>query len=136
MFHFNHQLVARPQADILFLNFIVFKQPNLSLKGLMINAMNNAEPLRICLLSYRSNPHSGGQGVYIKNLSRALNEMGHKVDVVSGPPDLILDKDINVFPLPCLDLYNPEDLFRVPSLKELADPINFSPVPMPCIVVS
>jgi glycosyltransferase involved in cell wall biosynthesis len=87
--------------------------------------MNNAGPLKICLLSYRSNPHSGGQGVYIKNLSRALTEMGHQVDVVSGPPKLTLDKNINIFRLPCLDLYNPDDLFRVPSLRELADPINF-----------
>ena len=29
-------------------------------------------PLRICLLSYRNNPHSGGQGVYVRNLGRAL----------------------------------------------------------------
>jgi glycosyltransferase involved in cell wall biosynthesis len=82
-------------------------------------------PLRICLLSYRSNPHSGGQGVYIENLSRALKILGHQVDVVSGPPDLALDRDINIYRLPCLDLYNPEDLFRVPSLKELSDPLNF-----------
>jgi len=87
--------------------------------------IRNAGPLKICLLSYRSNPHSGGQGVYIKNLSRALKELGHIVDVISGPPYLILDRDIKVFHLPCLDLYNPADLFRVPSLKELADPINF-----------
>jgi hypothetical protein len=44
-------------------------------------------PLKICLLSYRSNPHSGGQGVYLKNLSGALHDLGHEVEVVSGPPD-------------------------------------------------
>jgi glycosyltransferase involved in cell wall biosynthesis len=80
--------------------------------------------LRICLLSYRSNPHCGGQGVYLKNLSRALKDLGHQVDVVSGPPDPHLDEDINLFRLPSLDLYNPEALFRLPSLKELSDPIN------------
>ena len=37
-------------------------------------------PLKICLLSYRSNPHCGGQGVYLKNLSRALKDLGHRVD--------------------------------------------------------
>ncbi|MBI5604364.1 MAG: glycosyltransferase, partial [Deltaproteobacteria bacterium] len=72
----------------------------------------NQAPLRICLLSYRSNPHCGGQGVYLKNLSRALKDLGHQVDVVSGPPDPLLDEDINVHRLSCLDLYNPEDLFR------------------------
>ncbi|MBW1842117.1 MAG: glycosyltransferase family 4 protein [Deltaproteobacteria bacterium] len=83
-------------------------------------------PLRICLLSYRSNPHSGGQGVYIKNLSRALVDLGHHVDVVSGPPDPSLDPDIPIVRLPSLDLYNPEDLFRMPTFRELCNPINFS----------
>ena len=85
---------------------------------------NHQDPLRICLLSYRSNPHCGGQGVYLKNLSRALKDLGHHVEVVSGPPDPLLDEDIPVFRLPCLDLYNPEALFRMPTIKELADPIN------------
>jgi glycosyltransferase involved in cell wall biosynthesis len=81
-------------------------------------------PLNICLLSYRSNPHCGGQGVYLKNLSRALTDIGHRVEVVSGPPDPGLDADIPIFRPACLDLYNPENLFRVPTLKELCDPVN------------
>jgi len=85
---------------------------------------DNQDPLRICLLSYRSNPHCGGQGVYLRNLSRALKDLGHHVEVVSGPPDAQLDDDIICHRLPCLDLYNPDDLFRMPSLKELSDPVN------------
>ena len=81
-------------------------------------------PLKICLISYRSNPHSGGQGVYIKNLCRAMKDLGHQVDVVSGPPNPCLDDDITVHRLPCLDLYNPDDLFRTPTLTELRDPVN------------
>ena len=81
-------------------------------------------PLNICLLSYRSNPHCGGQGVYLKNLSRSLKDLGHGVTVISGPPDPLIEGDIPVLRLPCLDLYNPADLFRVPSLKELTDPIH------------
>ena len=81
-------------------------------------------PLRVCLLSYRTNPHCGGQGVYIKNLSQALKGLGHHVEVVSGPPGVELDAGIPVIKPPCLDLYNPQDLFRVPSLRELANPIN------------
>jgi glycosyltransferase involved in cell wall biosynthesis len=84
----------------------------------------NIGPLRICLLSYRSNPHSGGQGVYLKNLSRALKDLGHQVEVVSGPPDPLLDEDIKTYRLPSLDLYNPEALFRIPSLRELSDPVS------------
>ncbi len=85
---------------------------------------NNHRPLRVCLLSYRSNPHCGGQGVYLKNLSRALKDLGLVVEVVSGPPDPLLDDDIPMVQLPCLDLYNPDDPFRIPTLKELLDPIN------------
>ena len=85
---------------------------------------NYDRPLRVCLLSYRSNPHCGGQGVYLKNLSRALKDLGHTVEVVSGPPDPMLDDDIPIYQIPCLDLYNPEDPFRTPAPNELLDPIN------------
>jgi glycosyltransferase involved in cell wall biosynthesis len=86
--------------------------------------MKARSPLNICLLSYRSNPHCGGQGVYLKNLSRALKDLGHRVEVISGPPDPQLDDDIPLHPLTGLDLYNPADPFRVPNLKELSNPIN------------
>jgi glycosyltransferase involved in cell wall biosynthesis len=81
-------------------------------------------PLRICLLSYRSNPHSGGQGVYIKNMSRALRDLGHRVAVVYGPPDPQLDTDIQGHQLPSLNLYNPANPFRLPTMRELRNPLN------------
>jgi glycosyltransferase involved in cell wall biosynthesis len=76
------------------------------------------------MLSYRSNPHSGGQGVYVKNLSRALRDLGHAVDVVAGPPDPGLADGVRLIALPCLDLYHPSDPFRMPSARELSDPVN------------
>jgi glycosyltransferase involved in cell wall biosynthesis len=85
----------------------------------------NGTPLRVCLLSYRSDPHCGGQGVYVKNLTDALTGLGHFVDVVSGPPYPILYNGISIIRLPSLDLYNPENLFRTPSIRELSNPINF-----------
>ena len=36
--------------------------------------------LRVALLSYRSKPHCGGQGVYVRNLSRELVALGHDVE--------------------------------------------------------
>ena len=69
--------------------------------------------LRICLLTYRGNPTCGGQGVYIKYLSRALRELGHEVDVLSGPPYPELDEGITLHKIPGLDLYNPDHLFKV-----------------------
>jgi MMP alpha-(1->4)-mannosyltransferase len=80
--------------------------------------------LRICLLTYRGNPHCGGQGVYARYLSAALKELGHRVDVISGPPYPILDPAVHLVRIPSLDLYNPDDLFRMPSVRELLNPIN------------
>ena len=84
----------------------------------------NGKPLRVCLLTYRGNPTCGGQGIYIKRISRALLDLGHRVDVVSGPPYPLLDDDVSLHQLPGLDLYNPEDLFRTPKLHELRSAIN------------
>lgn len=84
-----------------------------------------SKSLRICLLGYRSNPHCGGQGVYIRNLSRALCDLGHQVDVVSGPEYPIIDNGVRLIKLPGMDLYNPNDLFRMPTMAELGDWANF-----------
>ncbi|HDP25874.1 MAG TPA: glycosyltransferase family 1 protein [Deltaproteobacteria bacterium] len=82
------------------------------------------DPLSICLFTYRGKPTSGGQGVYIRRLSTALRDLGHRVEVVSGPPYPTLDDGIALHKLPSLDLYNPDDLFRVPHIRELKNPIN------------
>jgi glycosyltransferase involved in cell wall biosynthesis len=81
-------------------------------------------PLTIGLISYRSNPHCGGQGVYIRNLSHALAALGHRVEVIAGPPAPILHPDVTLTMLSTLDLYRPDDLFRTPGLDELKDPVN------------
>jgi glycosyltransferase involved in cell wall biosynthesis len=80
--------------------------------------------LKICLLTYRGNPTSGGQGVYINYLSRALSDLGHQVDVVSGPPYPELAGDIGLHRLPGLDLYNPGHLFRPSRYRDLVSPVN------------
>lgn len=81
-------------------------------------------PLKIGLISYRSNPHCGGQGVYVRHLSHALSELGHDVEVIAGPPDPQLNGNVTLTMLQTLDLYNPADLFRTPSIEELKNPIN------------
>ena len=85
---------------------------------------SDGRPLRICLLTYRGNPTCGGQGVYIKRISRALRDLGHTVHVVSGPPYPDLDPDIPLHRLPSLDLYNQDALFRFPTFREILSPIN------------
>ncbi len=61
--------------------------------------------LNICILSYRSNPFCGGQGVYVKYLSRALWELGHRVDIISGEPYPLLDKGPTLIEMPGMNFY-------------------------------
>lgn len=61
--------------------------------------------MRIALLGYRSHPQVGGQGVYLHYFSRALVELGHQVDVISGDPMPELDPRVRLIALPGLNLY-------------------------------
>lgn len=70
-----------------------------------VSDIHQQRKLRICLLGYRSNPYSGGQGIYLKFLSRALVDAGHTVDVISGPPYPELDSRVRLIKLPSLDLF-------------------------------
>ncbi|HEV2343159.1 MAG TPA: glycosyltransferase family 4 protein [Actinocrinis sp.] len=83
-----------------------------------------ADSLRIALLSYRGNPFSGGQGVYIRNLSRELAALGHRVEVLAGQPYPELDEGVGFTPLPSLDLYREPDPFRTPRPAEFRDLID------------
>jgi glycosyltransferase involved in cell wall biosynthesis len=80
--------------------------------------------LRIALLSYRSKPHSGGQGVYVRALSRELTALGHRVEVFSGQPYPELDEGVPLTRLPSLDLYREPDPFRTPRPSEFRDGID------------
>ena len=80
--------------------------------------------MRIALLSYRSNPHCGGQGVYVRHLSRGLVELGHSVEVFSGQPYPELDPRVALTKVPSLDLYRAPDPFRTPARREFRDAID------------
>jgi glycosyltransferase involved in cell wall biosynthesis len=84
----------------------------------------SADSLRIALLSYRSKPHCGGQGVYVRHLSRELAELGHRVEVISGQPYPNLDPGPHLLELPSLDLYREPDPFRTPNWREIRDAID------------
>ena len=80
--------------------------------------------MRIALLSYRSKPHGGGQGVYVRHLSRELAALGHTVEVFSGQPYPELDPGPTLTEVPSLDLYNDADPFRTPHPREIRDAID------------
>ncbi|HET6562542.1 MAG TPA: glycosyltransferase family 4 protein [Marmoricola sp.] len=80
--------------------------------------------MRVALLSYRSKPHCGGQGVYLRHLSRELVRLGHDVEVFSGQPYPELDEGVRLTEVPSLDLYREPDPFRIPRLREFRDLVD------------
>jgi glycosyltransferase involved in cell wall biosynthesis len=90
------------------------------------------EQLRVALLVYRGNPHSGGQGVYTRYLSRELVGLGHQVTVFAGQPWPVLDDGVAFVPVPSLDLYRQPDPFRVPRPREFRSPIDVAEFALMC----
>jgi glycosyltransferase involved in cell wall biosynthesis len=88
--------------------------------------------MRIALLSYRSKPHCGGQGIYVRHLSRELVALGHEVEVFSGQPYPELDEGVRLTKVPSLDLYREPDPFRVPKLREFRDLIDVQEFAIMC----
>ncbi len=75
--------------------------------------------LRIALLAYRGKPHVGGQGVYVRYLSKALVDLGHHVEILGGQPYPVVDPRVRLIELPSLDIYNDYFPMRMPGLWEL-----------------
>ncbi len=89
--------------------------------------------MRIAMLSYRSKPHCGGQGVYVRHLSRELVRLGHEVEVFSGPPYPELDPGVGLTRVPSLDLYREPDPFRLPRPSEIRDRTDLEEVATMCV---
>ena len=80
--------------------------------------------MKIGLLSYRSHPYSGGQGIYVKHLSKALSNLGHEVSVLSGQPYPELDDAIELIKIPSLGMFETGDRMKLFSLKLLFKPLD------------
>jgi glycosyltransferase involved in cell wall biosynthesis len=89
-------------------------------------AAGGDRPLRVALLSYKGNPFCGGQGVYVRHLSRELARLGHRVEVIGAQPYPVLDEQdgVTLTELPSLDLYRQPDPFRTPGRGEYRDWID------------
>ena len=85
--------------------------------------------MRVALLSYRSKPHCGGQGVYVRHLSRELALLGHQVEILSGQPypdldPVAVEAGVTLTKVPSLDLYGEPEPFRTPRPGEYRDWID------------
>ncbi|MFH8803453.1 glycosyltransferase family 4 protein [Streptomyces sp. NPDC017936] len=94
-------------------------------------AADGGRPLDIALLTYKGNPFCGGQGVYVRHLSRELVRLGHRVEVIGSQPYPVLDDlgedlgaRLSLTELPSLDLYRQPDPFRTPKRDEYRDWID------------
>ncbi|RRQ89520.1 glycosyltransferase family 4 protein [Streptomyces griseofuscus] len=90
-------------------------------------AADGERPLDIALLTYKGNPFCGGQGVYVRHLSRELARLGHRVEVIGSQPYPVLDEGypaLTLTELPSLDLYRQPDPFRTPGRGEYRDWID------------
>ncbi|WP_432021467.1 glycosyltransferase family 4 protein [Streptomyces sp. 1222.5] len=91
------------------------------------SAADGERPLHIALLTYKGNPFCGGQGVYVRHLSRELARLGHHVEVIGSQPYPVLDEGypaLTLTELPSLDLYRQPDPFRTPGRDEYRDWID------------
>ncbi len=77
--------------------------------------------LRIAMLAYRGKPHVGGQGVYVREMSKALAELGHTVEVFGGPPYPELDPKVPLHKFPSLEIFNDYFPGRTPGFWEIKD---------------
>ncbi|MFM9615884.1 glycosyl transferase family 1 [Streptomyces sp. V2] len=87
-------------------------------------ATDGGRPLAIALLTYKGNPFCGGQGVYVRHLSRELARLGHRVEVIGSQPYPVVDEGVTLTELPSLDLYRSPDPFRTPKRDEYRDWID------------
>lgn len=77
--------------------------------------------MRICLIGYRGNPYSGGQGIYLYYLSRELARLGHEVEAIVGPPyPEPMESWCRVHKLPNLNLWGRYDGEWLPARRPLA----------------
>ena len=79
--------------------------------------------MRICLLTYRGNPYSGGQGIYIYYLSREFRRMGHEVEVIASAPLPEVSEGVVLHQLGSSSIYHPGSSFRknLPEVRNLVD---------------
>ncbi len=85
----------------------------------LANSPHGEDCLRIALLTYRGKPHCGGQGVYTRQLSKALVDLGHQVEVFAGQPYPELDERVPLSRLPSLDIFNDYFPGRKPAFWEI-----------------
>ena len=86
--------------------------------------------MKVCYLLHQGKMHSGGQGVYLYNITREMVALGHEVHVIAGPPYPDIAPGITVDRIPNFNLFevlgtiNPEFFHSRPP-RDFFRPLNF-----------
>ena len=82
--------------------------------------------MKICLLCYRGNPYSGGQGIYLKYIAEELVRQGHEVHVIVGPPSPGEMKGVVTHVIPNNEYYVKKkfDIINRESPFDIFHPVN------------
>ena len=78
---------------------------------------------KIAFLSYRSDPYSGGQGVYLKNVCEALAKFGHEITIYSGNPLPRVADNISVIEVETPQYFDTFDFGKESNSSELGKKI-------------
>jgi MMP alpha-(1->4)-mannosyltransferase len=83
--------------------------------------------MKICLLCYRGNPYSGGQGIYLKYIAEELVKQGHEVHAIVGPPYPEYMEGVVLHKIENNQYYGKEgsDIINKKSPMDILSPINF-----------
>jgi glycosyltransferase involved in cell wall biosynthesis len=79
--------------------------------------------MKICLLTYRGNPYSGGQGIYVYYLSREFQRMGHDVEVIASAPLPEVSEGVILHQLGSSSIFHPESSFSR-NLTKIKNPVD------------
>ncbi len=85
--------------------------------------------MKICILCYRGNPYSGGQGIYLKYIAEEMVRQGHEIHIVVGPPYPTIIEGVHVHYIHNNEYYikggtgfinreSPFDIFKLLNLYE------------------
>jgi glycosyltransferase involved in cell wall biosynthesis len=86
--------------------------------------------VKVCFLLHQGKMHSGGQGVYLYNVTKEIAELGHQVHVLAGPPYPQVAGDVSIERIPNFNLFevlgtvDPE-FFHSRHPCEFFRPLNF-----------
>jgi glycosyltransferase involved in cell wall biosynthesis len=69
--------------------------------------------------------YCGGQGIYVYYLAKALNNLGHEVHVMSGPPYVSVPDGVKLHKIDGLNLYETDRLSSLGHPLNMFKPLNF-----------